>query len=62
MKMANVNFKKFSSKPIELELRNLLSIQFNPYELDNLKKHILNKENLEIYNDNIANLLNSKFY
>ena len=62
MKIRNQNFKKFSSTPIELELRNLLSIQFNPNELDNLKKYISDDKKLVHHNSQILNIIKQKFY
>ena len=62
MKIRNHNFEKFSSIPIELELRNLLSIQFNTNELDNLKKHIFDDKKSELHNAQITDILDKKFY
>ena len=42
MKIRNLNYEKFSMKPIELELRDSLTFQFEINQLDKLSSHIIN--------------------
>ncbi len=61
MKVRNDDFKNFTKKPIELEMRKDLSVQFDPKNIELLKKFISQENNdntLSIENDLIKKILN----
>ena len=62
MKIRNMNYKEFKSLPIELELRNVLSFQFNSNDIDGLKKFICSQTKIEIDNSMFSNIFKDKFY
>ena len=63
IKVRNNGYKKFSLKPIELELRDSLTTQFNINELDKLKKYIIkNNDDINISDTEFSNIIGSKFY
>ena len=62
MKVRNNEFEKFTMQPIELELRNSISFQFDEGDLDNFIKYISKDTNLDLEQKEITNILISKFY
>ena len=63
MKIRNFKFRDFTLQPIELDLRNKLSKQFNFDELDIFEKQIQNETISETLNQTeFSELIISKFF
>ena len=63
MKIRNKNYKKFRLIPIELDLRNSLSKQFNLDEMEILEKQIQNNTLVETLDyEEYLDKITSKFY
>lgn len=62
MKIRNENYKKFSSEPIELEIRDKLSVQFNTNELNQFRDFVSSNTEKNFDNLDIYNIYSSKFY
>ena len=62
MKVRNKKYINFTMKPIEQELRDLITVQFETYNIEELSKYISNDTKKNYHDEEISNILISKFY
>ena len=62
MKVRNNKYNNFTMKPIEQELRDLITIQFETDNIEKLSKYISNDTNNNYQDEEIINILIRKFY
>ena len=62
MKVRNKKYNNFTMKPIEQELRDLITVQFETYNIEELSKYISNDTKKNYHDEEISNILISKFY